>query len=273
VSHLCFDSHRNLYATLRVLNTVVRIPAGTATPATFATGFSDPTGIVCDSHDNLFVCNYGPGASRVDKVTPGGVRTTFATGLANPGVIVIDAQDNLYVGEFNTQTVKEITPDGTVTTYGSAGFAPGDGLTALCLLPDGSLLCGTYNGPFKITSIPPGGGTGSVICTPAYAVLDILRGPNGYFYITSYLTDVITRSVLPAAPEIYAGKLSTPGFVDGPLLNARFNLPAGMALDTDGLIYIADYQNDAIRVLNDPITGPTPVEHGSWGRLKSKYRK
>ncbi len=280
VSSLVFDSQRNLYAVLRSpSNSVVKIPAGGGTPFTFATGFSDPLGIVCDSQGNLFVTNYG--GNRVDKVTPSGTRTVFATGITDPSPIAIDPQDNLYVGEYFSQVIKKITPAGVVSNYGSAGLGSASGttrrLTALCFEPDGRLLCGTFgpgdgSGPYPIRAVPPGGGVGAAVCTSPFPVTSILRGPQGVYYFASYQLEVISKSVLPAVPALYAGATNQVGFVDGDLTVARFGLPHGLALDTDGLIYIADTTNDAIRVLNDPTTGPTPAFTSSWGRVKALYR-
>lgn len=280
VTSLAFDSQRNLYATLRSpVNTVVKIPAGGGTPFTFATGFSDPLGIVCDSQGNLFVTNYT--GHRVDKVTPSGTRTVFATGVTSPSPIAIDPQDNLYVGEYFSQTVRKITPAGVVSSYGSSGLGIGSNgqtrrLTALCYEPDGRLLCGTNGpgdgtGPFPIRSLPPGGGVSSAVCVSSFPVTSILPGPMGVHYFAGYQYEVISRSVLPAVPVLYAGATNLPGFVDGDLTVARFGLPHGLALDTDGLIYIADTTNDAIRVLNDPFNGPTPAVPSSWGKVKALY--
>jgi len=281
VSQLCFDAQRNLYATLRnPSNSVVKIPAGGGTPSTFAIGFSDPFGIVCDSQGNLFVTNYG--GDRVDKVTPSGTRTVFATGIVDPAPIAIDPLDNLYVGEYFSQAVKKITPAGTVTHYAQAGLGTASGttrrLTALFMEPDGRLLCGTFGPgdgtpPYPITSIPAGGGTRTVVCTSSIPITSIFLGPAGIHYFAGYQYDVLARSVLPAPPQVYAGALNTPGLVDGALLSARFQYPAGLAMDTDGLIYVADTLNDAIRVVNDPLTGPTPATRSTWGRLKDLYRK
>lgn len=282
VTKLCFDSQRNLYAVLRApSNSVVKIPAGGGAPVPFATGFSDPIGIVCDSQGNLFVTNYT--GHRVDKVTPGGTRTVFATGITSPSPIVIDPQGNLYVGEYFSQAVKKITPEGVVSSYGQAGLGIGGNgetrrLTALHYESTGRLLCATFGpgdgtGPFPIRSLPAGGGTSSAVCTSSFPITDIALGPAGIYYFASYQNDVITRSVLPAVPALYAGGNNLAGLVDGPLLTARFSLPTGLAIDTDGLMYIADTVNDAIRVINDPFTGPTPAERSTWGRLKGLYRR
>jgi sugar lactone lactonase YvrE len=39
------------------------------------------------------------------------------------------------------------------------------------------------------------------------------------------------------------------GFVDGPLAQAAFYYPRGIAAGTDGTLYVADSYNNAIRVI------------------------
>jgi len=70
--------------------------------------------------------------------------------------------------------------------------------------------------------------------------------------------------ILPfdASPRLEAGTVSVPvgvstlaggseaGFVDGPGAAARFSDPVNVAVGPDGLLYVADFSNGAVRVLN-----------------------
>jgi streptogramin lyase len=46
-----------------------------------------------------------------------------------------------------------------------------------------------------------------------------------------------------------AGQVDTPDYVDGMAAAARFRGPSGIAIDAQGMLYIADTYNHAIRVL------------------------
>ena len=48
----------------------------------------------------------------------------------------------------------------------------------------------------------------------------------------------------------FAGAATTNGFTNGPALGARFNDPAGLAVDSSGNLFIADSQNHVIRKLS-----------------------
>ena len=57
----------------------------------------------------------------------------------------------------------------------------------------------------------------------------------------------------------------TPGFSgdNGPAINAEINIPTGMALSSDGTLYIADYNNNRIRRVGWPL-GIGPLNNGTF---------
>jgi len=99
-----------------------------------AARFVAPSGMVADSHGNLFIADQTDSVIR--KVTPGGEVSTFAgrsreawradgTGgqarFDRPRALAIDAADNLYVTESGPGFIRKITPAGVVTTLLGAG--------------------------------------------------------------------------------------------------------------------------------------------------------
>jgi|GEM_PF-2310012 len=51
-------------------------------------------------------------------------------------------------------------------------------------------------------------------------------------------------------PLLVAGKKNTPGFADGTGGAARFDSPAGIFVDGDGVLYVCDFRNSAVRKIS-----------------------
>src|SRR5581483_4838002 len=57
-------------------------------------------------------------------------------------------------------------------------------------------------------------------------------------------------SANPPVFSTYAGTDYTPGYQDGPALTAKFNEPYSIVMAPDGTMYVADFNNSAIRVIS-----------------------
>jgi hypothetical protein len=146
---------------------------GSADGTNSAARFSAPWDVVADSTFNLFVTDRNNGTIR--KITADGMVTTFA-GLAGvgrdlvdgvgtnarfslPTGIAIDKFNNLYVSDsyYLNNTIRKITPDGTVTTLGGmadGAFGAGNGAGpnarfnqpfAIAIDPNGTLFIADSN--------------------------------------------------------------------------------------------------------------------------------
>lgn len=73
-------------------------------------------------------------------------------------------------------------------------------------------------------------------------------GLEGELYVADALNHVI-RVVRDGKVETFAG--SEPGFRDGPKEMAKFRMPAGIAVDAAGRVYVADSSNHRIRVIEN----------------------
>ncbi len=136
----------------------------------------------------------------------------------SPHGIAVDNLGYVYVTEVGNSTVRKITPGGTVTTLagqaGSAGSADGPGTTA------------RFNGPWGIAV----DGVGNLVIAD-----------TGNHTIREIKTDGSVTTL--------AGQAGQAGYADGAASGARFDNPADVAIDTKGNLYIADHDNDCIRVL------------------------
>ena len=62
----------------------------------------------------------------------------------------------------------------------------------------------------------------------------------------------------------YAGSGSTPGFLDGPASTAVFNNPGDLAIDTAGNVYVADTNNNRVRLISGGVVS-TYAGSGTFG--------
>ncbi|HTR52766.1 MAG TPA: hypothetical protein VMJ10_18760 [Kofleriaceae bacterium] len=251
-----------------------------------AARFSTPQGVAIDGTGNLYVGDRGNNVIR--KVSPTGVVTTFAgmTGVAGsadgtgsaaqfttPFSIATDAAGNLYVADYG-DAIREITPDGTVTTIagiiGMAGSADGTGSAARFSTPEGVAVDGSGNvyvadtGNNTIRMIAPGGvvttiaghagstgsadGNGSAarFKSPTSLALD----GSGNLYVADSLSDTIRKITPQGDVTTFAGLAGITGSTDGTGSAARFDYPDGLAFDAAGDLLVADAHNSTVRKID-----------------------
>jgi sugar lactone lactonase YvrE len=194
-----------------------------------AAQFSFPEGVAADSASNVYVADSGNNTIR--KVTPDGVVTTLAglagssgtndgTGSAaqfnDPCGVAVDSAGNVYVADTGNDTIRKVTPGGVVTTLagqpGSSGSADGTGTNA------------QFNGPFGV------------------AVDSV-----GNLYVADDDNNTIRKVTPDGVVTTLAGLAGSSGSADGTGTNAQFNFPDGVAVDSAGNVYVADWGNSTIR--------------------------
>lgn len=171
-----------------------------------AVRFANPSGVVVDSHGNLFVVDAND--STVRKVSPDGKVITFAgqrghTGNSDgpgntaqfniPAAIAIDAADNLYIADSGNGLIRKISPTGVVTTVAGNRALRGAGEPGARLSRPRAIVCGS----------------------------------DGSLYVIDYNGDgnPAIRKVLPngtviavAGPEAQAGPAAEAGPPEGPIV-------------------------------------------------------
>ena len=211
--------------------TFAGLPPGSADGTGSAARFNSPAGVAVDSAGNTYVADTVN--STIRKITPAGVVTTFAglagspgsangTGsaarFAGPVAVAIDSIGNIFVADTNNHTIRKITPARVVSTF--AGLAGSNGST---------------------------NGTGSIARFTFPNALAVDSANNIYVADTGNHT---IRKITPAhVVSTFAGLAGSPGSADGTGSAARFNFPAGVAVDraVTGNIYVGDTSNFTIR--------------------------
>lgn len=123
---------------------------------------------------------------------------------------------SVYVSDAgDSNRIRKIAPDGVVSTLagGAEGFADGAGAAA------------SFN-------------------TPSGIALDA----SGNIYVADTGNNRIRKVTPQGVVSTLAGD-GTPGYVDGPAAQARFDGPIGIAVDASGNIFVADTYNDRIRMI------------------------
>ncbi len=252
---VAFDAAGNLYiadygcAVVRRVaaagGTISRV-AGTGTsgysgdggPATGAQ-LDWPWSVALDAGGNLYIADYWD--NRVRKVATNGIISTLAgTGIAGnsgdggpaanaqldrPHGVAVDAAGVVYIADTANYAIRKVALDGTITTVagklGSPGSS-GDGGPAIQARLD----------------------------YPNAVAVDAA----GNLYIADTWNYVI-RKVSPGGIITTIGGNHTHGYSGdgGPATGAQLNWPQGLAVDSAGRVYVADTDNNAIRLLT-PLT-------------------
>jgi sugar lactone lactonase YvrE len=251
-SGLAIDSFGNLYVTDIVYNTIREItPSGMVTtiagkqgvlgstdgPGTNAE-FASPTGIAVDSGGNLYVADTVNDTVR--KIAPSGQVTTLA---GSPGVqggsdgvgsaarfdlpsgIAVDGSENLFVSDYNTSTIRMISPSGSVRTVAGSAYSYGSA---------------------------DGVGSQAQLYGPTGVALD----SKGDLFVADSFNQTVRMLQPTGNLATLAGNPLTKGSTDGSGVAANFNNPYAVAVGPKGSIYITDAGNETIR-MGKPSTAPS----------------
>jgi sugar lactone lactonase YvrE len=221
----------------------------------------------------------------IRKVTTAGVVVTIA-GLAGaagsqdgtnnsarfgfPYGVAVDTSGNLYVTDLINATIRKVSPMGTgwvVTTIagvaGSLGNADGSGTNARFNLP-GTITLDAQSNLYvmdsgKIRKLQPNGADWSVTTmnmvpgasgSPVGSVEGFAADRGGRLYVAQFSSSIVQDLTLVGTnwiAQTVGGLAGSQGSTDGTGSTARFRLPGGIAVDTEGNLYVADRGNNTIR--------------------------
>ena len=249
-----------------------------------AASFNDSHGIATDSASNVYVADSG--SNTIRKITPSGVVSTLAgtpgaygsadgsgaaASFGSQTGVATDSTGNVYVADSGNNTIRKITPSGVVSTLagnpGVVGSADGTGAAAKFYLPGGLATDSTGNVYVAdvmnsiIRKITPDGlvttltGTpvvfGSADGTGAAASFNHPEGvatdSAGNVYVADVMNSIIRKITSAGVVSTLAGTPGASGSTDGSGAVASFGNPTGVATDSAGNVYVADFLNGIIR--------------------------
>jgi sugar lactone lactonase YvrE len=269
------DTDDNVYVCDRFAQTIRRIDSqtgiittiagigergfsGDGGPATLAT-FEGPNNIAVSLDGHLYVADSGNhrirrvdlGTGLIDTVAGNGTSGFAGDGgpatmaaLGGPGGVAVDATGNLFIADSDNSRIRRVdAATGTIQTVAGGGSSGADGGPAT----DVSLL------------YPEG----------------VAIGPDGHLYIAdTYHDSVRVVDEVNGTITTLAGS-GTRGFLGdaGPATGAAMTVPESLTLDHEGNLYIADTNNNRVRVVYrcleiDAIELTTP-SNGSSGLSSS----
>lgn len=190
----------------------------------------NPRGVIADSAGNLYIADEGN--NRIRKVSGGIITSVAGNGTSGysgdngaatsaepyePFAVAVDSFNNLYISDSGNSVVRKVS-NGVITTVAGGGSI-GDGGP-----PAGALL-----------SVPKGVGVDSA----------------GNLYIADQNANRV-RKVSNGVITTVAGS-GTPGFAgdNGLAASAELYEPSGVAVDSAGSLYIADFENNRIRKVSN----------------------
>jgi len=218
---------------------------GAATSATLA----GPWGLSIDSSGNVYVADFWN--YRIRKISSSGTITTMAGSgvysfsgdggaavnaeLNEPRSVAVDASGNVYVADTQNNRVREINSSGVISTIGGNGTAGSSG--------DG------------------GQGSSAQLTQPQAVTVDAA----GNIYIADAVNSRIRVIASNGVISTFASN-GTAGYSGdgGAATSAELNTPRGMAIDSAGNLYIADFNNNVVRKISSG-TITTVAGNGSLG--------
>ena len=292
---LARDSQGNLYIA-DMWNTVVRkvspdgiisTVAGNGTlgysgdggPATSAE-LGNPSGVALDGSGNLYIADSFDGCIR--KVDQNGIISTLAT--ASVARVVADGAGNVYysawgegVWRIDSQGVSRVVGNGTPGFSGDGGPATNaqvSGVDGLAFDSEGNLyVADVFNNDIRkidtngiITTVAGNqqsgfdGDGGPATSAQLNGPTDVQIDAGGNLYIADSSNNRIRKVNADGTINTIAG--GDYGYAgDGGLAsNAQFKVPAALALDANGDLFIADTGNYVIREVN---VGSTTLDFGT----------
>jgi sugar lactone lactonase YvrE len=187
----------------------VTFTAGQTTTYTFTASYTNGTIIGSDPRTYFTLAGSAGNSGSADG-------TNNSASFNRPWSLTVDNSGNIFVADTFNELIRKVSPLGVVTTIAGkadvSGYADGSGTNAIFNYPVGIAVDSSDN-----------------------------------LYIAEFYNSVIRKIDATGMVTTLAGLATNTGSADGNGAAARFYFPAGVAVDTNGNVYVADSVNETIR--------------------------
>ena len=154
--------------------------------------------------------------------------------FSDPAAIVQDANGNFFVADSQNHAIRKIATNGLVTTFA---------------------------GQLGISGDANGTGPGAQFNSPCGLAFD----QNGNLYVSDTGNSTIRKITSAGLVTTFAGVAGSGGFLDGAAGGALFNSPLGIAVWSDGNVFVADSGNHCIREISGGVVSTFAGSPQVWG--------
>lgn len=270
-------------------------PMGVAVDATGNIYISDALNAVVRKVNTAGIISTVAGSGTTGFGGDGGHATADSAKLNNPAGLAVDIYGNLYISDAGNSRIRRVDRFGNISTIAGGGSSRAEGAYAvdyslnapagiafdaagsIYISDDGRIQKITY--PLaKIATIAGIGGTGfagdegpataALFSDPQGLAVDL----SGNVYVADKnnfrIRKIGTSGIVTTVAGNGAGSVTGFGTFsgdDGPAVDASLNFPSGVAIGPGGKIYIADRNNNRIRVLDPSGNITTLAGNGTSG--------
>lgn len=189
--------------------------------------FLGPAAVTVDASSNVYVADAGNCTIR--KVAPDGTVTTLAGvpgvpgaddgpdgRFENPVALALDRAGNLFVADLDNHSIREVTPDGTISTFAGKNGVDGtdDGI-----------------------------GQAARFREPTALAFD----SRGNLFVVDHASNSIRKITADGTVTTFAGKYGAPLSVDGVGTEAQFDKPTALAIDREDNLFVLEWESGYIR--------------------------
>ncbi|HKD04026.1 MAG TPA: hypothetical protein VKB77_16425 [Terriglobales bacterium] len=253
-----------------------------------ASEFNGPTGMFLLSSGSFLLADLVN--ARVRTVSSS-VVTTFAGGFIgdgrratqaafmSPENLSFDLSGNYYIADAGGNRIRMVNPAGQITTVAGTGVSGYNGTNMPATQTELYTPYGVAADPFGnlfisdtsnvlIRKVDTSGNISDFASDPSFGdLLSIVSDSAGNLYVADDGNCVVHKITTAGAVSVVAGVLGDCGFNgDGiPATTALLNGPYGVALDLQGNLYLTDYGNNRVRMVNAAGLINTVAGNGTCG--------